>query len=150
MPLNPCAHWTADTKRELTSNTRSSATTAPPSNTTGIAFAISPTEDGTCAVQATRDKTFDTYDYFVYYLVGDCAGQSVEVSFRKGGRFWRDHTQEYEGDLTDKISDKRGRKTFVLADGADKDRIGFAVRKGGRANKFKPVAPAEVAVVVVS
>ena len=79
---------------------------------------VIPTEGGACAVQATRDKTFDTYDYFVYYLVGECAGQSVEVRFRKGLRFWRDHTQEYERDLTNKILDKRGRKTFVLEDGA--------------------------------
>ena len=33
-----------------------------------------PTESGDCTVKATRDKSFDQYDYFVYYLVGDCAG----------------------------------------------------------------------------
>jgi len=31
-----------------------------------------PTSDGTCRVQATRDTNFDTFDYFVYYLAGDC------------------------------------------------------------------------------
>ena len=36
---------------------------------------VIPTEDGACAVQATRDTTFDSaYDYFVYYLVGECTG----------------------------------------------------------------------------
>jgi len=72
------------------------------------------------------------------------------VLFRKGNRFWRDFTEEYEGDLTNKISDKRGRKTFALTSGADEDRIGFAVKKGGRARKFKPTAPGDVAVIVVS
>lgn len=32
-----------------------------------------PTESGDCTVKATRDKNSDDqYDYFVYYLVGDC------------------------------------------------------------------------------
>ena len=35
---------------------------------------VIPTEDGACAVQATRDTTFDEFDYFVYYLVGECTG----------------------------------------------------------------------------
>lgn len=35
---------------------------------------VIPTESGSCTVQATRSKNFETYDFFVYYLVGDCAG----------------------------------------------------------------------------
>jgi len=51
--------------------------------------------------------------------------------------------------MTEKTEDKKGRKTFNLTSGDDPDRIGFAVAKGGRAKKFKPIMPAEVDVVIV-
>ena len=50
--------------------------------------------------------------------------------------------------MTDRYEFKRGYKKFNLTTDAGSDRIGFAVRKGGRANKFKPVVPAYVDVTI--
>ena len=72
---------------------------------------------GSCAVHSIRDTTQDDdYDFFIWFFPSDCTGETEEVTFRKGRKFWGRNTFEYEDDMTDITrSDNRGRREFNLS-----------------------------------
>ena len=45
-------------------------------------FEIPAGSGGSCAIEATVDKNFIDYDFFVYYLV-DCTDEEFEITFKK-------------------------------------------------------------------
>lgn len=105
-----------------------------------------PTDDGmyaSCGVEGTRDTTYDVYDYFIWYLVGDCMYQNFDFEFKKSNSWWEKYALEYTGALTERtLADRRGQRKFNLnnfvADAPD--RIAFAVEKS-RVRSFKPKSP---------
>ena len=62
-----------------------------------------------CGVEGTRDTTYDAYDYFIWYLVGDCMDKDFDVEFKKSNSWWEEYALEYTGDLTERtLADRRG------------------------------------------
>ena len=100
-----------------------------------------PDESGTCEVEVERDTTFDDYDFFVWYLVGDCTDECIDVKFKKSNSWWENFAVEYTGDKTDRfLADHKGQRQFHLTTEDTKDRVAFAVEKR-RARSFKPKSP---------